>query len=94
LIPASIEFSAGDVLGVDNQGRVTFEMLSRGRQAAQLPLTEYLKDITGQEIGTAMAFLYEKLPLRDYPSVSVWPNWFGRVPYMSTRIKSVIVTAG
>lgn len=90
LVPASLQFRAGDVLGVDEQGRVTFDMVGEANIAAILPLDEPIEAITGQEAGVAMAYLYERLPLRRYPEVRVFPAWFGRIPYLPVRIQTEI----
>lgn len=93
LVPGSLKFYHEEVLGVDNQGRVTFEMVGEGVMAARLSLEEPLDRVAGQEVGVALAYLYEQLPLRRYPSADVWPDWFGRLPYLPVRIQPELVTA-
>lgn len=92
LVPESLDFRAGEVLAVDGEGRVTFEMIGEGLMAAALNLNENLSRVAGQETGVAMAYLYEHLPLQDYPTVNVWPNWFGRMPYLPVRIRAELIT--
>jgi hypothetical protein len=89
LLPDSLDFWAGQVKDVDAQGRVSFEMFAAAEAARQLDLESALAAVAGQEIDLAMAYLYEQLPLRDYPTVTVWPNWFGRLPYLPARIQTV-----
>jgi hypothetical protein len=93
LVPDSMQFRPGDVLGVDGQGRVTFNMIGEAQIAASLALDEPLQAIAGQETGIAMAYLYEQLPLRTYPSARVFPDWFGRIPYLPVRIRAEIATS-
>ncbi|NLF67122.1 MAG: hypothetical protein GX579_21240 [Chloroflexi bacterium] len=90
LVPESLQFRAGDVLGVDEQGRVTFDMIGEANVAATLALDEPLQAITGQQTDVAMAYLYERLPLRRYPEARVFPGWFGRIPYLPVRIQTEI----
>ncbi|MDX1613890.1 MAG: baseplate J/gp47 family protein [Candidatus Promineifilaceae bacterium] len=90
LVAETLSFENGPVLGVDGEGRVTFEMGGSVLAAARLSVDEVLDDIAGQEIGLASAYLYERLPLRDYPRLQVWPAWFGRVPYLPVRIDAKI----
>jgi hypothetical protein len=90
LIPESLQFEGGEVEGVDGQGRVTFEMYGEGMTAANLVLDDILTDIAGQKIGVAAAYMYESLPLQDYPSVHVWPGWFGRLPFLPVRMQTQI----
>jgi hypothetical protein len=92
IVPDSLNFRSGEVLGVDGEGRVTFEMIAEGQQAAQLGLDTAIDRIAGQEEGKAQAYLYEQLPLREYPTVQTWPSWFDRIPYLPIRIKTQIET--
>jgi len=92
IVPDTLNFRSGDVLGVDGDGRVTFEMIAEGQLAAKLGLDAAIDQITGQEEGKAQAYLYEQLPLREYPTVQTWPSWFNRIPYLPIRIKTLIET--
>ncbi len=94
LVPESILFTDGDVLGVDEAGRITFEMYGEGVVAADLPLAASLEVIGGQSPEVAAPYLYQSLPLRDVPTVQIWPVWFERVPYLPARIQTQVVTDG
>jgi hypothetical protein len=94
LVPGTLEFDGGELLGADNEGRVIFEMVGRGRMSARLDLEDDLEQITGQQLGLATTYLFERLPLRDYPTVDVWPGWFERLPYLPIRISTNIDTTG
>ncbi len=87
LVPDSISLSVGDVVGVDEAGRVTFEMIATGTVAADLQLERALTAVAGQAPEPALAYLYEQLPLRDVPTIDIWPTWFRRVPYLTSRIQ-------
>jgi hypothetical protein len=92
LVPESMAFSSGEVLGVDGEGRVSFEMIGEGLMAARLTSEDLVSAIAGQKEGVAASYLYERLPLRDYPTVRVWPDWFGRLPYLPVRISTQVET--
>ena len=92
LVPSSIQFDNGEVLGVAEDGRITFEMLGTAQVAANLALVEPLATISGQPPDIATTYLYHSLPLRNVPVIQVWPTWFNRVPYLSARIQTDIVT--
>jgi hypothetical protein len=94
LVPDTFRFYGDEVLGVDQQGRVTFEMVGEALMAASLDVEEPVAEIAGQDIGIAAAYLYEQLPLSDYPTIRVWPNWFGRMPYLPVRIQTEVVPGG
>ena len=87
LVPDSLNFYSGEVLGVDSQGRVSFEMIGEGLTAARINIESTLDMIAGQETEAGLAYLYKTLPLRDYPTAQVIPNWFGRLPYLPVRIQ-------
>ena len=65
LVPDSIQFSSGDVVAVDEAGRVTFSMIGEGVVAANLALDRLITAVTGQSPETAVAYLYQNLPLRQ-----------------------------
>ncbi|MFZ1399504.1 MAG: baseplate J/gp47 family protein [Candidatus Promineifilaceae bacterium] len=90
LVPDSIRFSSGDVVAVDDSGRVTFSMIGEGVVADNLALEGAMTAVTGQSPETAAAYLYQNLPLRDVPTLDIWPVWFDRVPYLTTRIQTEI----
>ncbi|MCB8944929.1 MAG: baseplate J/gp47 family protein [Ardenticatenaceae bacterium] len=92
LVPNSIQFENGEVLGVAEDGRITFEMLGTAQVAADLALAAPLAAINGQPPDIAAAYLYQSLPLRDVPVIQVWPIWFDRVPYLPARIQMDITT--
>jgi hypothetical protein len=91
LVPESLRFRSDEVLAVDDQGRVTFLMAGEGIMAASLQAEEAVERVAGQRLGVAAAYLHEQLPLRDYPSIRVWPNWFDRMPYLPARIQTQVV---
>ena len=94
LVPETLRFYSEDVVDVDVEGRVTFEMVGEGLIAAALDADGMLLDVAGQPPGIAASYLYENLPLREYPSIRVWPNWFDRLPYHPARIRAQVVTSG
>lgn len=94
LVPESLVFYSDEVVDVDGQGRVTIEMVGEGVIAASLDTGDVLSDVTGQPMGLAASYLYERLPLRDYPSIRVWPAGFERLPYLPARIRTEVVTTG
>ena len=90
LVPDSIRFESGSVVGVDDAGRVTFSMIGNGVAAANLALDQPITAVTGQSPDIATAYLFQQLPLRAIPSVKIWPIWFDRLPYLTTRIQTEI----
>jgi hypothetical protein len=91
LIPGSLAFNSGKVLGVDSEGRVSFEMVGTGLMSAEFNLNPTLDTIAGQPDDIALAYLHENLPLRAYPTARVFPAWFQRMPYLPVRIRVDVV---
>ncbi|MCP4415840.1 MAG: hypothetical protein GY805_04410, partial [Chloroflexi bacterium] len=90
LVPDSIHFESGNVVAVDEAGRVTFSMIGEGVVAANLALDESITAVTGQTPDVATAYLYQQLPLQTVPTIDIWPLWFDRLPYLATRIQTEI----
>jgi hypothetical protein len=78
------------VLAVDEAGRMTVNMRGTGVAAVDLDLEQAVPAITGQEAETAVAYLYQQLPLREPPHLQIWPTWFERVPYLNGRIHTQV----
>lgn len=91
LVPDSIRFESGNVTAVDEQGRVTFSMIAEGRASAELDVSQQIETIIGQDPETAVTYLNQRLPLREPTSIEIWPVWFERVPYLTSRIETEIV---
>ena len=92
VVPDSIHFTEGDVISTDDAGRVTFVMQADGIAAVDLLQTTPIAAITGQNPDLAIAYLFESLPLRELPTINIWPVWFSRVPYAPSRIAVEVET--
>jgi hypothetical protein len=90
LDPDSIRYGRGEVISVDDAGRVTFVMTGEALAAAELALDDAISAISGQNPDLAIAYLYGELPLQEPPTVRIWPNWFNRLPYVPERIQAVV----
>lgn len=90
LSPDSLTFEPGPVIGVDEAGRVTFELLVGGATAADLGVDGVITAVNGQNPDIAAAYLYNNLPLRDVPTITLWPIWADKMPYWQQRVKLII----
>ncbi|MEM7117281.1 MAG: hypothetical protein AAF614_32910 [Chloroflexota bacterium] len=79
------------VVAVDEAGRVTFGLLAEAQAAAVIDLPLILEQTEGQETAVVRAYLFEQLPLRQPPELTVWPTWFGRLPYVAERVETAVV---
>lgn len=87
IVPDSIRFTDGDVIGADDAGRVTFVMQADGIAAVDLTQSVPIDALAGQTPDLAVAYLNASLPLRELPTIDIWPVWFTRVPYAASRIE-------
>lgn len=93
IMPDTIQTRIGELQGVDGAGRVSLEMLGEAVVLVDLSMQDALNDIRGQDIPVAIAHLNEQLPLSKQPTVEVWPERFGRIPFLSARIYTQIDTS-
>ncbi len=90
LTPDSLHFEPGAVIAVDDDGRVTFELEISGATAAELMVEGVLTAVSGQPTDIAAAYLYNNLPLRDTPTITLWPIWADKMPYWEQRVELII----
>ncbi len=85
LDPRSLEFVAGEVIGVENRA-VSFQMYAAGAAIAQIDNRQVASDVSGLKIEEALRHLRQRLPLAAEPVIVVEPDWLGRLPWFSFRI--------
>lgn len=90
LSPDSLTFEPGSVIAVDEAGRVTFELLVSGATAADLNVEGVITAVNGQSPTIAAAYLYNNLPLREVPAITLWPIWADKMPYWQQRVELII----
>jgi hypothetical protein len=86
LLPDGISLRRGEVLGVDDDGRVTFLMQGQATVAADIDRSHIVQVIRGQRIAWAASWIALAIPIQGEPAIHVWPLWFGRLPYLPIRI--------
>ncbi len=92
LLADTIQVKAGEEIGVDEHGRISFMVEGQGLVASELSLDEHLKMIEGQPQDAAVAYLFKELSLQEPPLIELWPTWFNRIPYTAGRIETRILT--
>jgi hypothetical protein len=86
LLPEEIVPRRGEVLGVDEDGRVTFLMQGQARIAAEIDQGTIADRIRGQKVELAEDWITREIPIQGKPAIRIWPDWFGRLPYLTIRI--------
>jgi hypothetical protein len=67
-------------------GDLTVYVTATGYAAAELDVEEVKRSIRGQEQAEALDLLETEFPLAEPPRLTVWPDWFPRVPLLPMRI--------
>jgi hypothetical protein len=93
LDPRSLEFVAGEVIGVEERA-VRFTMRASGAATAQIDPRQVAGDVRGLAAEEAAALLRRQFPLSGEPLVAVEPDWLGRLPWFPFRIAVEISEAG
>jgi hypothetical protein len=94
LLPEEIVSRRGEVLGVDEEGRVTFLMQGQARIAAEIDEGDITDRIRGQKVAVARDWIVRQVPIQGEPAIRIWPDWFGRLPYLTIRISVRVETPG
>lgn len=87
----SLSLQPGAVQGMDEAGRTTFDVTAAAQSAARLAVEGALTAVAGQPPSVAQAYLTQQLPLAEPPTITIWPAWFGRLPYVAERVETAVV---
>jgi hypothetical protein len=88
LLPETLRFQPRRVLEVDPEsGRVRFLVQVWGQMRADFGRDQVVAAIQGKPVEQAEAALSARLPLDGSPSISVEPDWLGRVPWFPLRVQ-------
>jgi hypothetical protein len=85
LDPGSLEFVAGEVVGVQDQA-ASFRVHAAGVAIAQIDARQVAGDVRGLPVEEALRYLRGRLPLAKEPVVVVDPDWLDRLPWFPFRI--------
>jgi hypothetical protein len=85
LDPQSLEFVAGEVVGIENRA-VSFEVHASGVAVAQINGRQVADEVRGLPVEEAQRLLRQQFPLAGEPEIIVEPDWLGRLPWFPFRI--------
>ncbi len=91
LDPRSLKFVMGQVIGVNEDQAVSFEMAASGEAVAQFDADQLTSEVRGMPVDEAQRLLAQQLPLAEEPFVTVEPDWLGRLPWLPFRINVTVV---
>jgi hypothetical protein len=73
--------------GLDELGRAHLTLRAVGAATARLNLATVRESVAGRTVLGARDHLAAALPLAEPPRIDVWPDWYGRLPFLVFRIK-------
>jgi hypothetical protein len=91
LDPRSLQFVMGQVIGVNEDQAVSFDMEAAGEAVAQFDTGQLTSQVRGMPVEEARRLLGQQLPLAGEPLVTVQPDWLGRMPWLPFRINVTVV---
>jgi hypothetical protein len=95
LIPEGLSFQRGGAAAVEGSETLfQFAMQGVGYAAADLDIARATRRITGKSIAEARDLLKQALPLKSDPMITVAPEWFPWLPWLSIRIQTDVNPAG
>lgn len=95
LIPEGMAFQRGEASAVpDSESLYRFSMQGIGYAAANLDIARATRQIAGQPIDEARDHLKQVLPLKKDPQITIYPDWFPWVPWLSFRIHTEVNPQG
>ncbi|NLE75461.1 MAG: hypothetical protein GX605_01755, partial [Chloroflexi bacterium] len=87
LAPQRVSFQRSEQVEMSADGQqAAFSVTARGVAVPEINLAVVRETIAGMPIDDAVAWMQENLPLQEPPSVTVTPDWLGRVPWLSFRV--------
>lgn len=95
LVPESIDYDCCTVQGIDAEGRVMVGISGAAQVAGQINTSALAEQLAGRETDDAARFLLSEVDLADNtrPEIQVSPDWFGRLPFLPTRIQLQVLEA-
>jgi len=95
LIPEGMTFQRGEVTGVpETEDLYQFPMQGTGFAAASLEVGKAVSEIAGKPIDEARDLLQEALRLKKTPQITIFPQWFPTLPWLTFRIQTSVDPQG
>jgi len=92
LLPQGLTFQPGELLTIGDDGSVVFKMRVVGNIGYRISRPELIEAIQGKPVDWALDYLNRNYRLREPPTITVAPDWLGRVPFFPFRIQVQVKT--
>jgi len=94
LIPGTLAFTRSEAVAVDEAGRIEFEITATAQAGAAINPDAVRARARWQAADQIASVLYQSLPVARKPEVTIWPDWFQRMPWLAWRIEVEIKPEG
>ncbi len=88
LVPESLAYQCCTVQGIDANSRITLAISGSGIFSARVASGQIQEKLAGRSVPDAISYLVSTVDLQanQTPTISVSPDWFGRLPFLPMRI--------
>ncbi len=88
LVPESLNYQCCTVQGIDPTGRIALAISGSGIFSARVASGQIQEKLAGRSLPDAISYLVSTVDLQQgqTPTISLSPDWFGRLPFLPMRI--------
>jgi len=90
LLPDSVSYSRSTEVLAFEDGRVAFTLTARGTAGPQIDARLVQQAVRWQPIAQAPELIYQVFPIVKRPTLTVWPAWVTRTPWLAWRTRVLI----
>jgi hypothetical protein len=87
LVPGSLAITKSEVMQIDEAESVTFEVIASAQARATIDADRVRELSRWQPTDQVSDVLYAEFPIDAKPEVTIWPGWFGRLPWLAWRVE-------
>jgi hypothetical protein len=89
--PESFLYLRGSIVEVDFNGRTSFNASGEVIATAELDSLRLQNDLTGRSLEDAQRLIVATVDIEagSQATITVWPEWFGQMPFLPVRIQVV-----
>ncbi len=94
LLSGETEVSIEEISDVDYDGTLIFEVSAQGQSWVEVDAGEIRQSVRGMEVAEVEEHLARHLSLATDPLIEVYPEWWGRLPWLPFRITVNVESEG
>jgi hypothetical protein len=94
LLPGRASYERHPDIALDDGGQLHFSVIAHGATQPVIDRDAVRAGITGLLPGEAQALLTGRWPLAEPPEITLWPDWFPRLPFAPFRVNVILRAEG